>query len=520
MSNRLLLYHSMGQQISKSFTPPPLSLRDCLINGRIDLCRYRLYCKRNYDEDYTDLESLMTKKKRKSDCKAKSTNKKRRSQERRVKRHHILWRNDDGSVRNATFRDSNWYTLYLVTPPSSDRLKKMFRNRFRVPYEEFLEMADSLLDNSLFERWTNEDCTGSTPSDIRLLLLGTLRYIGRGHTFDDVEESTFISREVHRNFFHTFLEYGSTIMYKKYVIDAALSADMASFEKIFALAGFNGACGSSDATHVGMLHCPSWASNSNKGFKLAIPSRTYNTTVAHTRQILGTTCGHPGTWNDKTLVLFDELVKGVNEGTYLSENEFVLLEIDADGNEVKITYKGAWFIVDNGYLNWSCTVPPMKNPVSYQEIRFSEWLESMRKDVECTFGILKGRFAILRHGIRTESIATCDKLWLTCCAIHNKLLFIDGLHENWETGAKSYYEEEGNTEVRVPFAVNRLNRHENEDDIVETTPTTIGQFDKYTVDGKRIVSKMPLKLFQERLVHHFDIRFKKNDIQWPKRLAM
>ena len=140
--------------------------------------------------------------------------------------------------------------------------------------------------------------------------------------------------------------------------------------------------------------------------------------------------------------------------------------------------------------------------------------------MECTFGILKGRFAILRHGIRTKSIATCDKLWLTCCAIHNKLLFIDGLHENWETGAKSYYEEEGNTEVRVPFAVNRLNRHENEDDIVETTPTTIGQFDKYTVDGKRIVSKMPLKLFQERLVHHFDIRFKKNDIQWPKRLAM
>ena len=52
------------------------------------------------------------------------------------------------------------------------------------------------------------------------------------------------------------------------------------------------------------------------------------TTVAHTRQILGTTCGHPGTWNDKTLVLFDELVKGVNEGTYLSENEFVLLALN------------------------------------------------------------------------------------------------------------------------------------------------------------------------------------------------
>ena len=29
------------------------------------------------------------------------------------------------------------------------------------------------------------------------------------------------------------------------------------------------------------------------------------------------------------------------------------------------------------------------------EIRWSKWLESMRKDVECTFGIMKGRWRIL-----------------------------------------------------------------------------------------------------------------------------
>jgi hypothetical protein len=58
-----------------------------------------------------------------------------------------------------------------------------------------------------------------------------------------------------------------------------------------------------------------------------------------------------------------------------------------------------WFIVNNGYLDWSCTVPLMKHPTSYQQIRFSEWMESMRKDVECTFGILKGRFLLLKYGI-------------------------------------------------------------------------------------------------------------------------
>ena len=101
------------------------------------------------------------------------------------------------------------------------------------------------------------------------------------------------------------------------------------------------------------------------------------------------------------------------------------MEIDKDGNVVKVVYKGAWFIVDNGYLLWSCTVPPVKNSVTYKYIWFSEWLESMRKDVECTFGIMKGNFCILRYGLRLQSIKRCDQLFLTCCALHNRLLFVD-----------------------------------------------------------------------------------------------
>jgi hypothetical protein len=43
------------------------------------------------------------------------------------------------------------------------------------------------------------------------------------------------------------------------------------------------------------------------------------------------------------------------------------------------------------------------------EIRWSKWLESMRKDVECTFGILKGRWRILKSGIRIEGVDAVDK---------------------------------------------------------------------------------------------------------------
>ena len=100
-------------------------------------------------------------------------------------------------------------------------------------------------------------------------------------------------------------------MYKKYVIDVANSINISNHEQLFGLAGMNGCIGSGDATHISMLNCPSWAANSHKGFKLNLPARTYNLTVAHTKLILCSTTGHPSTWNDKTLVLYDPLLSGV-----------------------------------------------------------------------------------------------------------------------------------------------------------------------------------------------------------------
>lgn len=87
-----------------------------------------------------------------------------------------------------------------------------------------------------------------------------------------------------------------------------------------------------------------------------------------------------------------------------------------------------------GYLRWSTTVPPFKVTNLETEIRWSRWVESMQKDVENTFGILKGRFRVLKTGIRVEGVDCVDKIWLTCCALHNWLLDIDGLDEEWKEG--------------------------------------------------------------------------------------
>ena len=68
---------------------------------------------------------------------------------------------------------------------------------------------------------------------------------------------------------------------------------------------------------------------------------------------------------------------------------------------------------DNGYLNWTSIIPLFKITVFQWEHEFSEWLESIRKDAECTFGIMKGRFCVLKTGTRVHGHVATDRIWLT-----------------------------------------------------------------------------------------------------------
>ena len=124
-------------------------------------------------------------------------------------------------------------------------------------------------------------------------------------------------------------------------------------------------------------------------------------------------------------------------------------------------------MVNNGFLSWSCTAPPIKDGTTYPGIRFSEWLESMRKDVECAFGIMKGRFTILRYGTCFKSITRCDQLWLTCFAIHNMLIDIDGLDENWKNGTPSNWQLINDSYIETPFVISKLNRNFTTDKLMQ-----------------------------------------------------
>ena len=111
--------------------------------------------------------------------------------------------------------------------------------------------------------------------------------------------------------------------------------------------------------------------------------------------------------------------------------------IGESNSDIKLRFKGSYLICDGGYHRWSCLINPfhMQPPGTDLE-RWSKALESLRKDIECVFGILKLRFKILKHPIRMHSPEAIHKMFVTCCVLHNLLLDYDG-RDTWRTEAGS-----------------------------------------------------------------------------------
>ncbi|CAJ1928396.1 unnamed protein product [Cylindrotheca closterium] len=171
----------------------------------------------------------------------------------------------------------------------------------------------------------------------------------------------------------------------------------------------------------------------------------------------------------------------------------------------------------------------------------------MRKDVECTFGIITG---IPLHGIEV-----CDRIWLTCCALHNVLLAEDGLDEGWN--ASRYLGGEDGDHDRddicdlfgtalpqiPPRVVEDMLTHDSSgmgvgidctnkesddsDDSDKDSDDDNGDaMDFMAIDDKTVavpaaipVCTLSLKSFRRKLIQHFDILWHRHEIYWPSRIG-
>ena len=87
-----------------------------------------------------------------------------------------------------------------------------------------------------------------------------------------------------------------------------------------------------------------------------------------------------------------------------------------------------YLICDNGYLCWPSTICPYMRSESRGtrlEDLFSTNIESVRKDVECVFGILKSRWGCLDRGFKHRKIKVLGNIFGMCSCFKKNRSFLN-----------------------------------------------------------------------------------------------
>ena len=318
---------------------------------------------------------------------------------------------------------ANWYIKFLHPDVRAKTMRLSSRNRwseFRSYFRLTLEKVDELTNLFIDREW----CTPSRRDlddevfymRTQLRILGALNVLGNHTPFRQLTTNTELSAEDHRLFFHKFIEKLSCVKddFIKYPDNFD---DLKSVMDKYAAKKLPGCGGSIDVVHLKWSNCPAGDYNRSLG-KEGFPTLAFEVVTGHERNILGVAPVQFGTRNDQHIVKLDPTVSKIKKGWY---KDVVWEHRDVLGRVLRST--GVYFICDGGYLRWPVLICPFKHSGSAtHKGYFSSTLESVRKDVECTFGILKKRWKILEYGIRFDSIEVVERIFTVCCILHNMML--------------------------------------------------------------------------------------------------
>jgi hypothetical protein len=349
---------------------------------------------------------------------------------------------------------------------------------------------------------------------IEFKILVALRILGRDAKADDIAEITEIGESTVLSIFKTFIAEFSNTFLATYV-HMPTGDDLLKTMECYRILGMPGAVGSVDCTHVRLARCPDPLHWLCKG-KESYPSLSFLVVTDHFRRVLYVGNGCYGASSDKTISRNDKLISDFKNGKY-GLVEYVLY----DENGIPTLCKGLYLISDNGFPEeFSFFVPPNKDAITRNEVLWSEWLESIRKDVECFFGVLKARFRFLKNAIE-YSMDTIDAAFKTACILHNMLLAYDGF-DGSECSREDYWN-------ALDPDLNDFDAMQNEEiipnqDFLQDAPATFGNvIDMFNLRRYRSVLNIGIRIndlspssFKIFLQHHFVHQYRISDLWWPK----
>ncbi|XP_071729396.1 protein ALP1-like [Rutidosis leptorrhynchoides] len=84
-------------------------------------------------------------------------------------------------------------------------------------------------------------------------------------------------------------------------------------------------------------------------------------------------------------------------------------------------YERGYYLGDGIYSDWAMLVKAPHNPIDEPRKKFKRFQESARKDIERAFGVLQGRFAMLKTPARTLDFNKIRRQMYACIVLHNMI---------------------------------------------------------------------------------------------------
>ncbi|XP_071704217.1 uncharacterized protein [Rutidosis leptorrhynchoides] len=86
-----------------------------------------------------------------------------------------------------------------------------------------------------------------------------------------------------------------------------------------------------------------------------------------------------------------------------------------------LSFTRGYYLADDIYPDWSTLVKSFKSTVEPKLSKFKRYQDSTRKDIERPFGVLQGRWAIIKHPARQFYIEKIQSIMYTCVILHNMI---------------------------------------------------------------------------------------------------
>jgi hypothetical protein len=286
-----------------------------------------------------------------------------------------------------------------------------FRRRFRVPRDLFVTIHDAvLIADPKFCTLTDAAGKRGLHSEIKVAVC--LRYLGAGIGADQLDDQWEMSKTMINQLVHRFC-IAIVSAFKADHLRLPSLQELNDLSRRNGLRGLPGCMGSIDCMHWNWTRCPMARKGMYQG-KGGKASVVLEAIADMDLRIWHADFGTPGSVNDITITWRSPMVTAFANGSFPPAGFTYTLQ----GR----TGFRPYFLADGIYPEWPLFLKTIPTPSTPKAKLFVKKQESYRKEVECTFGILRARWHILQRPSLIFSIRRMQTIIYTCIILHNMLV--------------------------------------------------------------------------------------------------